>query len=427
VKTTKHSGNNLIQIRIDRRVLSGFLILTSLMNAAVLFISWRDIMAGKNDFPPFYASAQMVREGQASRLYDFEAENSFVRRTSPIMRPPNNHLPYEILVFLPFTFLEFGAAYVVWTLLSIGMLAMIVLLLGSARPGRAGFSLTFLTVLAFFPVWYCLGQGQDSILLALFFAVSFWLWKRGQDDLAGFALALGLFRPQLVLPFVLVAFLGGRWKFVRGFIPGAFLVLLLSTCVAGFQGMAEYARILISQGTEGSAEALSKQWCVRPGLMATWRGFLWVSLPTSVPGGVRNALLLSGTFAALFWAANKLRAAKDRLSFELAFGFVVATVALVSFHSFLNDFSLLILPLLILGARLGPPYVVPRRNAYLVLTVGFVFLLTPLYLAMLSTNTVGFFMTFELATLWLLNRTVSSLSTAKPEAESVEALSAAVA
>ena len=59
-------------IHIDRRVLYSFLIGMVVINAAVLLVSWGVIMAGKNDFPPFYASAQMVREGQASRLYDFE-------------------------------------------------------------------------------------------------------------------------------------------------------------------------------------------------------------------------------------------------------------------------------------------------------------------------------------------------------------------
>ena len=50
------------------------------MNAVILFIPWEEMMAGKNDFPVFYSSAQMVHEGQASHLYDFDAENRFVHR-----------------------------------------------------------------------------------------------------------------------------------------------------------------------------------------------------------------------------------------------------------------------------------------------------------------------------------------------------------
>jgi hypothetical protein len=414
----------LNQVHIERRVLVGFLIGILAMNLGVLLGSWKEIMAGKNDFPPFYASAQMVREGQASRMFDVTAENAFVHRVSPIVRPPNNHLPYENLIFLPFTYLQFDTAYVIWTLLSLVMLAGIVLLMRDFWRWRSSFSFTFLVFLAFFPVWYCLGMGQDSILLVLFFALSFWLWKRGQDDLAGFALAFGLFRPQLVLPFVLVAFLGAKWKFVRGFIPGAILVVLLSIWVAGFHGMGDYARILISQGTEGSAEALSKQWCVRPGLMPTLRGLLWI-LPSWVSGNVRNFLLLSGTFGALLWAAKRMRCARDGAALDLAFAMAVTVITLVSFHSFLHDFSLMILPLLIAGNTVVSSARVTEKSAYLIVTLGFVFFLTPLYLLLiLLTPRVGLFAVPTVAFLWLMGRwETNSLSAPAAERHAAEPIS----
>jgi len=112
------------------------------------------------------------------RIYDFEAENRFVARVSDVTRPPNIHLPYEILIFLPFTYFRFSTAHIQWTLLSLGMLVGVALLMRSLRPGRSGFSPTFLTILAFFPVWYCLLQGQDSILIMFLFALSFWFWRR---------------------------------------------------------------------------------------------------------------------------------------------------------------------------------------------------------------------------------------------------------
>ncbi|MFZ3332904.1 MAG: glycosyltransferase family 87 protein, partial [Candidatus Acidiferrales bacterium] len=159
-------------VRIDHRVLRGFLILMCAMNAAVFLISWGEIMAGKNDFPVFYSNAQMVHEGHASKLYDFDAENSLVRRVSDVMRPPNNHLPYELLIFIPFIYMRFGAAFALWTLVGLGMLLGIVLLMRDCWRERWSFWLAFVSVLAFFPVWQCLLQGQDSILLTLLFALS---------------------------------------------------------------------------------------------------------------------------------------------------------------------------------------------------------------------------------------------------------------
>ena len=238
----------------------------------------------------------MVREGQASCIYDLEVENSYVRRISDVTRPPNNHLPYENLIFIPLTYMQFRTAFICWTLLSLAMLILVALMTCDMWPDTSSFGFTLLTILAFFPVWYCLLQGQDSILLLLLFALSFWLGRRGHHDLAGFVLALGLFRPQLVLPFAFVMFLGRRRKFIRGFIPGIICVVALSVWIVGFHGMADYARILISQGTQGSASALVEQWHVQPSLMTTLRGLLWISLPSLAPRIVQTVLLLAGTF-----------------------------------------------------------------------------------------------------------------------------------
>ena len=394
----------MTQIHIDRRVLYGFMMLMLVTNAMGYFVLWRPIRAGRNDFPTFYSRAQMVREGQGARLYDYEAQNSFIRRVSAVPREPFNHVPYELLIFIPFTYLQFIPAYIAWSLLDLGMLAGVVLLLQNFRPSGSSFCFIFLIVLGFYPVWYCLLWGQDSIVLLFLFALSFWFWKRGKEDAAGFVLALGLFRPQLVLPFVLVAFLAGKWKFVRGFIPGAVLVVTLSTWVVGFHGMADYARILVSQGTEKSARVLDQQWKIDPARMATWRGFLWVSLPGEVPSSVRNFLLLSGTFVGLFWAAKKLRSAKDSASFDLSFAMSVAIIALASFHSFLNDFSLLIIPILIFGAWLAPPRRVSRKSGYAIVTLGFLFFLTPLYIALLWAERVGLLLLPASAAIWLMSR-----------------------
>jgi Glycosyltransferase family 87 len=378
------------RVELDRRVVYSFMFLMLAMNAAVFFTSWKDIMAGKNDFPVFYSNAQMVREGQAAHLYDFAAENRFVNRVSDVARAPNNHLPYELLLFIPFTYLRFGAAHLLWTVASLGMLVGVAVLTRSAVTSGSSMRGTLLATLAFFPAWYCLLQGQDSILLVFLFALSFWLWKRERHDAAGFTLAMGLFRPQLVLPFVLVAFLAGKWKFVRGFIPGAVLVLSVSAFLVGVHGMADYARILLWQGTQGSARALAEQWQVHLGLMPTLRGLLWIMLPASAPGNVRIFLLLAGTLAGLLWAAKGLRGVIDGVAFDLAFATAVGTVALVSFHSLPHDFSLMILPLLIGGSAFASlDDRADRGNAYTWVTVGFLLFFTPLYFVLIFVEKIG--------------------------------------
>ena len=57
---------------------------------------------------------------------------------SEMTRPPNNHLPYELLIFVPFTYLRFGASYLLWTSLGLGMLVGIALLTRDVRPTGNG-------------------------------------------------------------------------------------------------------------------------------------------------------------------------------------------------------------------------------------------------------------------------------------------------
>lgn len=375
------------------------------LNAAVLLGNWADIAAGRNDFPIFYSNAQMVHEGKAADLYNFDVEQSFARRVSDRPAPPNNHLPCELLLFIPFIYLPFRAAYILWTILGLAMLTGVAGVMRNTRAGNNwSFAFTLLTIFSFYPAWNCLIAGQDSILLLLLFTISFWLWKRGKDDLAGGVLALGLFRPQLVLPFVLIVFLTGKWRFVRGFVPGAALVLTLSASVVGFHGMGDYARLLLSQGTQGSATVLANQWHVTPGLMPTWRGFLWLFLPRWVPPGVQTVLLLSGTIVGLGWASIKMRRAQGSGAYEMAFAIALATVLLVSFHSFLQDFSLMILPLLICSQAFSASRIESRNSASLIVGLCFLLFVTPLYLMLFTTRTMGWLFLIESLAVWLASR-----------------------
>jgi hypothetical protein len=140
------------QIHIDRRVFIGFIIVMAVTNAMVLFADWDQIRAGKSDFPNFYSNAQMIREGRAANFADSGVLSSFVRRVSDLPRAPFNHLPYDLLIFVPLTYSQFATADILWTFVGLWMLAGVALLMRNFRLGSTGFSLTFLTVLAFFPV-----------------------------------------------------------------------------------------------------------------------------------------------------------------------------------------------------------------------------------------------------------------------------------
>lgn len=389
------------RFRFERPSLLLLLGIIAAFNALSVVIPWKVMISGSNDFPIFYSNAQMVKEGRSTDLYDVGTENVFIHRVSSTTRPPNNHLPYELLLFVPLAFLPYPAAYIVWGVLGLSMLGCVALLMGDIGDGTLGFWRAFLTILAFFPVWYCLANGQDSMLLLLIFAASFWLWRRRRESSAGFVLALALFRPQLALPFAFVMAIAGRRKFLRGFVMGVALVATLSLWLVGTHGMVEYLRLLAAQGFEQSSTTLAHEWGISPELMPTWRGFLWVLLPGWMHSSVRNVLVLAGTFAGLFWAGKVLRCNENEGRSDRAFAATIAVVTLVSFHSFLYDFSLMVLPLLYSASQPWSSANFSIRRVFNLVIVS-LFFVTPLYLLVMATNVVALFFIPAALGVWAL-------------------------
>jgi hypothetical protein len=121
-------------------------------------------------------------------------------------------------------------------------------------------------------------------------------------------------------------------------------------------------------------------------------------------GYIQNFLLLSGTIGAWLWAAARMRRTKDGAAFDLAFAVAVVVVTLVSFHSLLHDFSLMILPILIAGGALTSSMRIADKSAYATVTIAFIFFFTPLYIVLLFTDKIGLFVLPTVAFLWLMSR-----------------------
>ena len=112
-----------------------------------------------------------------------------------------------------------------------------------------------------------------------------------------------------------------------------------------------------------------------PGADADLRGLLWMTLPSWGMGYIQNFLLTFGTLAACYGLPQGLRSTKDGAAFDLAFAAAVGVVALVSFHSLLHDFSLMILPLLVAGGVLRRGHAERGKSAYTRVTMGFILFL----------------------------------------------------
>src|SRR6266700_3982154 len=288
-----------------------------------LMIAWnarRLVYLGYPDFTTFYTGGIIVREHLGAQLYDEQTQYRVQQQFAPgvIIRHgplPYIHPPFEALLFVPFTWLSYRAAFLIWDCISVLILiaAMWVLRRHVSSLSAISMPAWIFIWLAFFPVFFGLLQGQDIFVLLLLFVLAFVALKQKRDLTAGCLLSLGSFRFHLVAAFVLILLLQKRYKAIMGFIGSALLLALLSVSIVGWPQAVQYpAHVWRLE------QSMERRGTIVPIPMANVRGLL-------------DSALLPDT--------SKL--ASD----------VVVTV-LVGYHTLPYELSLLLLPLTLIANHL---------------------------------------------------------------------------
>ncbi len=327
---------------------------------------------GYQNFTIFYAAARMVRSGQSSVLYDLSAQYRAQQEFAPnvhirLAALPYNHPPFEALLFLPFTFLAYVPAYLLWTLLN-GMMVLASLMLLRRQFVEIGnLPLAFLVLAAtgFLPVASGIIQGQDSILLLFLFVVALTSMEKGNDAAAGAALAAGLFKFHLVLPLVFLL-AARRWRLLLGFAPVAALLGGISLAMVGWHGAVGYVQFLLRLENTGAGGAIVGA------DMPNLRGII-ATLAGAHDGASLMPLTIAGSAAAIVIASCRMGPIRNSVRF--AFVLATATAILVSYHTLTYDLSLLLPVVLLLFAAPEPE---SSRQSQ-----ADIFLLVLLYLALL--------------------------------------------
>ena len=351
------------------------LIFSLFAQCAVVWTQLEDIRGGYFDFVLYYSGAKIFNDGNGAQLYDLQVQREYQKEFGVANQNrdlPFNHLPYELLLLVIPAKFSVPVAHSLWAAINILLLAVILLRLSPFVEGRHRW-LFALMLFAYFPTLTALKMGQDSVITTFLLVETFVSLKRKRYAIAGGLLALGLYKPQFVLPMVGIFLLHRRWSSIFGFLFTGLLLGVLSLAMVGWNGLLGLFSLWLPMTQRGHV--------VWPELMTNLRGLMYMILDLGGLSGATNILTLA--FSILVYVITLLlwpRSADERNElFDLRFALAVAMTALVSFHLYSYDGTLLAIPLIImLNQILKDPNPYPvRHRVFLAILIAWFLPLVP--------------------------------------------------
>ena len=337
-----------------KAILILFLLGMVVVHAAVLWQVRERMLRGYGDFAAFYTAGRLVEQGRARGMYDphlqWKIQQEFASTVSIRLGPlPYVRPPFEALVFVPFAYLSYPAACVIWMVIKVIVLFAIPFLLRPAPgdPRMLPAPLLGLLSLGFFPVGFDLVQGQDSILVLLIFSLALGALQRGAELRSGAFLALALFKFHLVIPIFLVFLLRRKGKFALGFAITASFLFLVSVWLVGWGGVLAYPKYLLNLNRTAALGMIKPQ--SMPNLRGLIAGLLktdWI--PQWMTWSLLGLLLLGVVFTARAWRIERGRDARVATA---GFSLAIAVMIVTNYYAYSYDMILLLLPIVLLSGR----------------------------------------------------------------------------
>jgi hypothetical protein len=304
------------------------------------------IRDGHPDFRANYTAGYLVRTGHARDLYSYDAakklQDAVISRE--VVGMPFIHPAYEAVFFAPYSLLGFHGAYFAFLVTN---LLILFFCFRALRDKLDGLAHTWLLLpiavwTTFLPVAAALMQEQDSILLLGLLTLAAARLDCKHEFQAGCLVGLGLFRLQLVLPIAASFFLWRRWRFVAGFAAAAALALSASVWLAGIAATKDYLGQLASMSYGGSP--LDRVRYYQPIThMGNLRAFVFGITSGSLSPAPMQIVTIFLSAAVMLWLLVFTRHARGSRALLVA---ITASI-IVSYHCFIHDMSILVLPVAI--------------------------------------------------------------------------------
>ena len=329
-------------LRSFKLLLVALVALSFLCNLKILWMQRSYMAQGYFDFVIYYTGAEIVNAGKARDLYNLDLQERYQEQFKVPNKPwsvlPFNHAPYELLLFLPLAQLPYQSAHIVWSVLNVLLLVVVYKILAPFldRNHRIFFGGL---LLAFYPTMIAIKMGQDSIISLLVLSGVYANLKRHRELLAGSILALGLYKPHLVLPLAGILTICGYGRVMLGFVGTGAVLSAISLAMVGWQGVVGLFSIVAGMDRPTTIVYPESMTNLR-GLSFMLLSFLNAKTLTNIADVVASFIV----YGCCLWLW-KSKTTEDSSLFDLRFSLAVVTTVLVSFHLYTHDVIILVIPL----------------------------------------------------------------------------------
>jgi hypothetical protein len=292
------------------------------------------------DYIYFYVMGSLIAEGRADALYDPDAHLAQGRRRIDpqlnLYAPYSNYGPQVAAAFAPLSRLTFGKSLAIFLILTGLAYAASLWLVWTVSPALHPYGALVAILAAGAPAFFTLIRyAQLSGLSLLLLSIALVALVRDRRFMAGVAIGLMVFKPQLGVVIALVMILSGEWRIVAGAAAAASAELAGAWLVGGSSVMKQYVDVLLTLARDPSLVQ------IYPGEVHSLRGFAHLLLGSS---GVLSLVTIAALLAAV-WIG--VRAWRSGMPLTMKWGLLVVLTVLASPHLLTYDLILLTIPLLV--------------------------------------------------------------------------------
>ena len=200
------------------------------------------------DFVHFYVLGSLALEHRGSALYNTLLQSEIAREIVPGAQPLYYialYGPQVSVFFAPFARFSYVNAFILWSLFNAIVYGVCCVAIWRVCPRLRDHGATvFILAIAYPAFFHLIAWGQTSAPALLFFTLAYLALRADREFLAGLAIGLLIYKPQLGIAAAIVFLFSKHWKLVAGAVISGVVEVSVGWLYYGTAVMREYWNVL---------------------------------------------------------------------------------------------------------------------------------------------------------------------------------------